>query len=92
MITTNLWTLNNDAFTLGNVRWLWGRAAGCPARKAGRFILQDLRQMERKTDQFGNIYWQCVKCRWTSPALPPEQQQETPPPHHCTGRKRDTWF
>jgi hypothetical protein len=49
-------------------------------------------KMERKTDQFGNVYWQCVKCDWASPPLPPDEQQETPPAHQCTGHKRDTWF
>ena len=59
-------------------------------RLSRRHRLQE--RMERKTDQFGNIYWQCINCGWTSPALPPQQSQETPPPHNCTGRKRDTWF
>jgi hypothetical protein len=48
--------------------------------------------MERKTDQFGNVYWQCLKCGWTSSPLPPQQQSETPPVHQCSDDKRDTWF
>ena len=63
----------------------------CSKGRAFHFV-EDLTPMERKTDQYGSVYWQCLKCGWASKPLPPEEQQKTPPPHQCTGRKSDTWF